>query len=208
MKKLVLLVGVLILSLQCAEAQQSFGGGGHVGISISSFPKAVSDFYGLGFGGGAHADYNVFRFLTTRFNIDFHTFGYDHKKAEELIAQNNGVAAADVKFEGFRMSAFGFTVNGLGKIPTKSMVTPYGLIGFGMHIVSVSDPKILYREQDVTANFNLPKDIGETKFGINFGAGSEFAFGGFKMFVEFKYVIVFTKDESTAHMPITIGFGI
>ena len=50
--------------------------------------------------------------------------------------------------------------------------------------------------------------MGETKFGLNFGAGAEFKFGQFKAFIEFKYVLIFTKDESTGHMPITIGFGI
>ena len=208
MKRLILVFGVLFLVVQFSEAQQNFGGGGHMGISISSFGKTIKDYYGLGIGGGGHADYNVLKFLTARFNVDFHTFGFDNKKIEESIAKDNGVAAADVKFEGRRANIIGITVNGLGKIPTKTMVTPYGLLGFGLHILSVSDAKVLYKDQDFTNNFNFEKNVGETKFGLNFGAGAEFAFSGFKMFFEFKYVIIFTKDESTSHIPITIGIGI
>ncbi|MCC6398498.1 MAG: outer membrane beta-barrel protein [Bacteroidetes bacterium] len=209
MKKLVLLVGLLLVAVQFSAAQFSFGGGGHVGLSISSFPEGMKDYYGMGFGGGAHADANVLRFLTVRFNVDFHTFGFDDKKLkDQIIAANPGVSANELTMEGFRANVLGFTFNGIGKVPTKSVVTPYGLIGFGLHILTVSDPKVTYQGNDVTANLGIGKTESETKFGLNFGAGAEFAFGGMKTFIEFKYVLIFTKDNSTAHIPITIGVGI
>ena len=208
MKKFILVFGLVFLAAQYAGAQQSFGGGGHMGISISAFPKELKDYYGLGFGFGGHSDYNLMKYLTLRFNGDWHMFGFDNKKMEEAIAKANGVEVTTLKFEGRNANIFGFTFNGLGKIPTKTLVTPYGILGLGIHILSVSDAKIIYNGQDVTNQLNFEKNVGETKFGLNFGAGAEFAFGGFKAFIEFKYVIIFTKDESTGHMPITIGFGI
>ena len=208
MKRSLLVVGLVLFAIQFSAAQMTFGGGGHAGISIASFPEGMKDYYGLGFGGGAHADANVLRFLTVRFNVDYHTFGFDNKKLEEAIAKDNGVAASTLSVSGLRANVIGITLNGLGKIPTKSTVTPYGLVGFGLHLLSVSDPKVTYNGQDVTAQLGMGKTEGETKFGINFGAGAEFAFGKTKAFIEFKYVLIFTKDKSTSHMPITIGFGI
>jgi hypothetical protein len=98
-------------------------------------------------------------------------------------------------------------MNGLGKIPTKTLVTPYGILGLGLHILSMSDPKVTYGTNDVTQTVGLGKDYGETAFGINFGAGADFSFSGFKAFFEFKYVLVFTKEKSSGMFPITIGFG-
>jgi opacity protein-like surface antigen len=208
MKRSLLVVGLVLFAVQFSAAQMTFGGGGHLGISIASFPDPMKNYYGLGFGGGVHGDANVLRFLTLRFNVDYHTFGFDNKKLEEEIAKNNGVAASTLSMSGYGASAIGITINGLGKIPTKSMVTPYGLVGFGLHLMNASDPKVTFNGQDVTAQLGLAKPESETKFGVNFGAGAEFAFGKTKAFIEFKYVIIFTKDKSTSHIPITIGFGI
>jgi hypothetical protein len=49
---------------------------------------------------------------------------------------------------------------------------------------------------------------GETKFGMNFGAGVEFKLGSLKMFVEGKYVMIFTEGEKTGIIPVTVGLGI
>ncbi len=208
MKRVLLVIGLVLLVAQFSAAQFSFGGGGHLGLSISSFPEGLKDYYGMGFGGGAHADANVLRFLTVRLNIDYHTFGFDNKKLEEQLAQANAVAASEIGVTGLRANVLGFTINGIGKIPMKSVVTPYGLVGLGIHMISVSDPKVSYQGQDVTAQVGLSKGESETKFGVNFGAGTEFSFGNVKAYIEFKYVIIFTKDKSTAHIPITIGVGI
>jgi opacity protein-like surface antigen len=186
-----------------------FGGGAHAGISISSFPKATGvteSFYGLGFGFGAHGDLSVVKFFTARLSVDYNTFPSDKDKIKSLILQANpGVNPADVTFEGINVSIISFTLNGLGKIPTGSSVTPYGILGFGLHLMSASDPKVTYQGQDVTAQAGFGKVESETKFGLNFGAGAELALGGFKLFVEAKYVLIFAKDDTWGHIPIIVG---
>lgn len=208
MKRILAVVAVVLLMAGTASAQFSFGGGGHLGISLAAFPEGLKDYYGMGFGGGLHADGNLAKFLTVRFNVDYHTFGFDDKKFEEEVARANGVNATDLEFTGWRANIIGLTLNGIGKIPTRSMVTPYGLVGLGMHLMSMSDPKMTYQGQDVSPNLGLAKGESQTKFGLNFGAGAEFSFGKAKITFEVKYVMIFTEGKNTNHIPITIGVGL
>jgi len=201
-----LLAAALCLVLAASTASAiGFGGGVHGGMSISTFPKEVKDYYGTGFGFGAHGDLKVLAFLTARLNFDYHMFSSDKNKIIDEVAKANGVATSDLTMEGFNASIMGITLNGIGKVPVgKSTVTPYGLVGLGMHILSISDPKLTYQGQDVTSQvFN--KTETETKFGINFGAGAEFRIAAVTLFAEVKYVIIFTENENTSHIPITIG---
>lgn len=204
MKKLVLVLG-LLLAVANANAQLSFGGGPHVGLSISSFPKAIKDYYGIGMVFGAHADMNIIKFLTARLNFTYHSFGFDKTKFTQALAQQFGVDASELGFEGLTARTILIGFDGLGKIPTGSIITPYGVLGFGINLMSASDPKLTFRGQDVTDQVGLGKPSTETKFGVNFGAGSEFKVGPMKLYFEFKYALIFTSGESTGHLPLVIG---
>jgi len=208
MKRFVLVVGMLFLVAQLAGAQQSFGGGGHLGIAFSSFPDPVGKYWGMGFCFGGHSDYNIMKYVGVRLDVDYTIFGFDNKTFVDDLAKRYGVASSDLKVEGFGLNTFSFMIQGLGKIPTKTLVTPYGILGLGIHILSVGTPKILYREVDNTKNVGLDKDFGETDFGLDFGAGAQFSFSGFKAYIEFKYMLIFTKEKSSGVFPIMIGFGI
>lgn len=208
MKQFILVFALVFLVAQYAGAQQSFGGGGHLGLVLSSLPDPLGEYYGIGFNFGGHSDYNIMKYVSVRMNVDYTILSFDSKKFVDGIAKKYNVAASDLKMEGLGINMFSFTVNGLGKIPTKTLVTPYGILGLGIHILSMSDPKVTYGTNDVTQTVGLGKDYGETDFGINFGAGAEFSFSGFKAFFEFKYVLIFTKEKSSGMFPITIGFGI
>jgi opacity protein-like surface antigen len=208
MKRLVLYTAIVLLAAYPAKSQVSFGGGGQLGISIAMFPDPLKDYYGMGLGFGGHADANLLKFLTVRLNLDYYTFGFDNKKLTDALAQQNGVPAADLTMEGLRLSNFAITINGLGKIPLRGIVTPYGILGFGLNMMTASDPKVSLRGQDVTAQAGLGKSESQTKFGLNFGAGSEFQLGKIKLFFEIKYAIIFTEGKNTSHLPITFGVSI
>jgi hypothetical protein len=220
MKRIIISIVALLVATSLASAQMTFGGGAHAGFSLSSFPKEIKDYYGLGIGFGGHADLNIMKFVTLRLNIDYHRFGSDKTKfAEAVVAACNaqritigGQAFQTPKttFGGMNASIIGITVNGLGKLPTKSLATPYAIFGLGLHISTPSDPTVSYEGVgDITKELTelgiLGKAEGSTKFGINFGAGSEFKIGQVKLFAEFKYVIIFTSGSSTGHFPITFG---
>jgi opacity protein-like surface antigen len=219
MKRIVLVALALLIASAPAMSQISFGGGVQGGLSIASFPDEIKDFYGVGFGGGAHLDVNVLRYLTLRLNGDFFTFPSDKKKVGALLAQqfsvNEGgtwVAADPAKttVEGYNARAIGITLNGIGKIPTKSVVTPYALLGVGLHIVSASDMSVSYTglgdiTKDLVEGDIVSQPESKARFGLNFGAGSEFSLGGAKLYIEVRYVMIFTPDKKTNHIPITIG---
>jgi opacity protein-like surface antigen len=97
-------------------------------------------------------------------------------------------------------------LNGVGKLPLNGPVTPYAIAGLGMSFLSMSDPTITYNGQDVTALAGVGKAPSESDFAIDFGAGAEFKIAkSVGLFLDFRYVLIFTKTENTSFIPITVG---
>jgi opacity protein-like surface antigen len=210
MKRFFLLLIMAAVGTSLSVAQLSFGGGANAGIGFASFQKEISDYYGFGFGFGAHGDLNIGKYVTTRLNFDYSIFPSNKDKLKGLIPdgttdQNgNPINKADITFSGLNASVFGISVSGIGKLPTGSAFTPYALFGFGIYILSLSDGSITYKGQDA-GQVKTGLD-SQTKFGLQFGAGSEFKLSKLvSLYVEFKYVIVFTKDSSNGYIPIAFG---
>jgi opacity protein-like surface antigen len=216
MKRLLMvLVGVAVFA-GGARAQVTFGGGPHAGIALSAFPELVfpaaapntlSDVYGLGFVFGAHGDLGIVDFLTARLSFDYSLFSPDDDKFKEGYTDGAGnpIPVSDFTTEGGSASFASITLNGLGRIPTGTTVTPYGLLGFGIHILSVSDIKTVYTPANQEFEY---KSDSDTNFGINFGAGAEFDLGSVALFGEVKYVLIFTEEKSTGMIPIVVGITI
>ncbi len=205
MKKMLVVIFLCLSVGGQASAEVGFGAGAHVGFAFSSFPAPAKDFYGSGILFGAHGDLNIIKYVTVRLNLDYVTFSSDKDKIGAGIAANNGVAASDIVFSGLNTSDFSVYVNGLGKIPIEgSQVTPYGLVGFGLNFLSASDGTTTYQgtpQPQITI-----KGESSTKFGLNFGAGSEFTLSkAMKLLLEFKYNIIFTSGSSTSYFPIVVG---
>lgn len=203
MRKTIVLAVALVLGAAASQASVRFGGGAHGGLSFSSFPKPSNELFGLGFGGGAHGDLNINEYFGVRLNLDYTTFASDKSKLKQIFRVTDGAGnRVDADFSGLNTSIFGITANAIGRIPTGSAVTPYGIFGLGLHIGSTSDLKI-----DFQGNNIATVSGGETgtNFGLNFGAGSEFRVGATKLFFEAKYVLVFTEGSSTGFVPLTFG---
>ena len=204
MKRLAILMAICVLVAGAASAQVKFTGGPHAGIAIASFEKSVKDYYGLGFQFGAQGEVSLMKFLSVRGSFDYNTFPLDKNKLVDQIARDNGVAPSTLQMEGLTANILCINVSGLGKIPTAGPVTPYGVVGFGLNFLTQTDPKLTYNGTDVTSQV-FGKSESKTKFGLHFGAGSEFNLGGIALFIEAKYVIVFTENESNGFIPITVG---
>ncbi len=202
MNKLTLLALAIGISTMSAKADVRFGGGAHGGLSFSSFPDPIGEFYGMGFGGGVHGDLKIIEPLAVRVNLDYNRFGSDKTKLMNQFSVTDP-QGNPVPFEvaGLDATMFGVTANIIGKIPTGSAVRPYGIAGFGIHVLSASDLKITSGGQTL---LDQPSGDATTNFGVNFGAGTEFLLGSTTLFIEAKYVLVFT-DNSSAHIPITFG---
>ncbi len=106
---------------------------------------------------------------------------------------------ADVMYQSFGLDNFdgslttlSGTLNGLFSLGTAgSGLRPYLIGGVGI--------------------YNLGGEVegvdieGETKVGLNGGAGLRFALSGFNTFLEARYHSVFTDDQSTNFIPILFG---
>ena len=158
----------------------------------------------MGFTFGGHADLNIVKFFSARLSLDYWTFASDKSKIEDLIAKANpGAVASEIKFEGYNIGNFSVNLSGIGRIPMAGTIKPYGILGISMNFISTSDPKVTYQGQE-QADI-LPKFDGETKFGMNFGVGSEFRLAALALFVQLEYYMIFTKEQTTGIFPIRVG---
>ncbi|MGB2960113.1 MAG: outer membrane beta-barrel protein [Bacteroidota bacterium] len=201
MKRIALVLCLVVLSFQSSEALIKFGGGVQGGVSFSSFPEPLDEFYGTGFGGGAHANLQIMKFFTLRLNGDYFSFSADKDKLKQLfIAQVPGLTQ-QASVTGGNASIIGITLDGIGRLPMGGPVTPYALAGLGFNFMSVSDIEV----NDPTAGSGKVETDSETEFGLNFGAGAEFRLAALTIYLEVKYVLIFTETNSTSHIPIMIG---
>lgn len=202
MKRLVLLLLVLDAGATSTRADVRFGGGAHTGLSFSSFPGTLSQYYGVGYGVGVNGDLNIIEPLTIRLNLDYSRFPSDKTRLSGLYTVKDPFGNP-VPFEvsGFDASILSITTNVIGRIPTGSIVRPYGILGLGLHFLGANDFKLVASGQTL-----LERSAGDslTRFGLNFGAGTEFLIGSARLFVEAKYVLIFTEN-TTSHIPLTFG---
>lgn len=139
------------------NAQQSvtYALGANAGIAVSALESDLSDYYGLGYGGGVHFDINIFQFLTTRMNVEYYFFPSDKSKFPQLVAFGLAEQAGYSDFyaptvagklepyisdiSGATVSFFNVNFDVIGKLVTEASITPYGLFGIGIHSYSISD---------------------------------------------------------------------
>ena len=209
MRKAVKIILACLVFAALARAQDvKFSVGPQAGIAIEAFEQGWSDYFSVGFGGGAHADVDIVRFFSVRLNVDYYTFASDKDKLKTLVADYYGILPSDIaSLSGGNVGSFNVSMQAIGKIPTQSSVTPYALFGVGIHSLTLSDlngSSPTYGSGTITSdqiNFD-----GGTKFGLDFGFGVEYAASRqVALTMEFRYVLVFTKNQNNGAMPITIG---
>ncbi|HEX9006324.1 MAG TPA: outer membrane beta-barrel protein [Bacteroidota bacterium] len=216
MRRSLLIVLLCVYLVSPAHSQLRFGGGVQGGLAFASFVPALKDFYGSGFGFGAHADLGLASFLTLRLNGDWHTFPSDKTKLARAFAAEFTVGGAPAdpnltSFSGWNINIISVTANAIGKLSTESAVVPYGMAGLGIVALSASDPSLAYQGiGDITATLTQQGVVGkldsETAFTTNFGLGLEFPLGAVRPFIEARYVLFFPKGGSnSAFMPVTVG---
>jgi opacity protein-like surface antigen len=190
------LVAVMIMFLLplTVFAQVKIGFGPHVGISFSSLGGAAaggvkpSEIYGMGFNFGAQGEVEVMKYIGIRLGLDYGIFSPDKTKLNFA----EGVS-------GLSVGVFSIMVSGIGKLPLKGGFTPYGILGFGLHMSSASD--VTYSGQVV---YKAP--AGTTDFGMNFGAGAEYRVTkNIGIFSEFKMILVFSSGSSSSMFPFQFG---
>jgi len=198
---------ILLTNMVNAQQRVTFGAGAQAGIAIEAFQASIKDYYSIGYGGGGHFDVNFMPALTTRMNIEYYSFASDKDKLKQQLAPLYGVQPGDITgLSGGTIGVFIVSLNAIGRVPTGTNVSPYGLFGLGIHSISLSDLSGSAFGQTGTLT---AEDLGVktgTKFGLNFGVGVDMRVArGVNLNLEFKYVLVFTEDETNAAMPIMVG---
>jgi opacity protein-like surface antigen len=201
MKRIALVLCLVVLGFQSSEALVKFGGGVQGGVSFSSFPDPVGEYYGTGFGGGAHANLQIMKFFTLRLNGDYFSFSSDKDKLKQLLISSSPGIPSDISVSGGSASLIGITLDGIGRLPMSGPVTPYALAGLGMNFLSISDIEV----SSPSAGSGKVETDSETEFGLNFGAGAEFRLAALTIYLEVKYVMIFTEGSNTTHIPIMVG---
>ncbi len=205
MKKLLVLFCAVIGAISTSFAQVSLGGGVHSNLAFTSFPKPMNEFYGSGFGGGAHGDLNIIPPLTLRLSFDYNTFRSDKMKLKQgwLVFDQNGNLTNDFTVEGLDVSIIGVTANLVGKLSTHSVIRPYGIVGLGLQITSMSDERVVFNGQDLA---ELRAPAGSTDLGANIGVGAELGLGQrTSLFFEAKYTLIFASGATSSYIPMTLG---
>jgi opacity protein-like surface antigen len=203
MKHVLVLLRALVLLSSAADARMSFGGGPHGGLSVASFPDGMNEFYSLGFGGGLSGNLKIIDEFAVRLTFDYTHFPLKKDAVRERVSFVDGAGnRLNYDLSGGNMSVLGIMANGIGKIPTGSVVTPYGLIGVGLQIGGQNDLSAQVLGQTVELASGGPTS---TRFGMNFGAGAEFRLGRSNVFVEAKYVLIFFSGGTGGYIPFTVG---
>jgi opacity protein-like surface antigen len=212
MKHLSAAVLCLVLVTASADAQEvKFGAGVKGGLAISAFQDLIQDFYGIGYAIGGHLDADISPAFSLRLGLDYYSFGADKDELRSFIGNSEGIPPSAIDdLSGGSVNIFAVTINGLGKLPTNSNIVPYGLFGVGIHSISLSDiTGNAYGEEGTLTADDLGFKEG-TKFGLNFGFGTEFHMKSMVLFVQAGYTLVFTEDETNGGIPIVVGvtFGL
>ena len=190
----------LFLLTGTAPAQMKFAVGPHIGVSFSSFPKPLNEVYGTGFNFGAQGEMELMKHVGIRLGLDYGMFSSDKSKFQYTDGNGQAIPSSDIS--GLNVGMFSITASGLGKLPLQGGVTPYGILGFGLHISSVGDLVVKAGGQDYTTI----QGSSTTKFGMHFGAGTEYKINkNIGIFGEFKFMLIFTEGSSTTVMPLMFG---
>ncbi len=208
MKRLLrsLLVLVLFSAVASAQLRYEIGAGG--GLSVSSFPKDIKDFYSSGFGGGLQGELMFTRNLGMRLNVDYLAFPSNKDKLKDAsvaaaAAEGHVINGSLLDIKGLNISILGVTMNAVGKIPVTQSLAPYAIAGVGIYAVSVSDASITYQGQNIPGSgTGVPST---TKVGFDVGVGTELTFGVVGLYIEGKYTTILTENNNTNHFPVTLG---
>lgn len=195
---------VTVSSLALSQELFSFGVQGH--FANLSVAAPLNKAYGSGFGGGLHGDFHL-GFVTLRVNGDYIGFGADHDAYttliyDALLVDYPDLLRQEVKVDGGgTISILSFGVNGKFNFPG-AKVSPYGILGLGTATLSISDLQTTLQGAPITIVTGLSN---QTRLMMNLGAGVDFPLGTTTLFLEAKYTWIFTDNEKSTYLPVTVG---
>jgi opacity protein-like surface antigen len=207
MKRLALLLLIAVTTVSIGLSAGLVGFGAQFDYANLNVPDPLKSAYGPGYGGGAHIDFHL-GIATIRVNGDYITFGADEGVLRDLIynevvATNAGLGIdkSAISVGGGRINILSFGANGKFGIPNRGFC-PYAIAGLGVASLSSSDFNVSYQGMSVASQSGFET---QTKFMVNAGAGVDFFLGRLALFVEAKYTWIFTDNEKSTYIPLTLG---
>lgn len=181
-----------------AEAQELRVGGG---IGLPMQPSAFTDYWGLGFHGGAELGGAVGKKKTTSIGVAayHHRFPLDSDAYVEGLRARGVLGNESYSLEGgtfILTEVFAVMHNELGS----GSVRPYLVSGLGLGFVDAS--KLVLTIGDVTREVSV---TGETDFMATLGLGVRAPVGPISVFAQARIALVFTEGDDTMLAPITAG---
>ncbi len=198
------LISKILLSI-CLMSTPAWGDGVFLidgGVSIARAPDFFTDFWGVGmsFGGGGGITIGDSKQSAVLFSIDYSRHTMNEGK---LLAAAGIPAGQDLSLSGgtlIHLNVLGNFRHNLKSVDEGA--SPFVIGGVGISRLSASDITVAGGGQVVTE----PIDDSSTKLGISFGAGVDIPAGEkFGIFIELKYGIGFTENESTQTLPVRVG---
>lgn len=181
MKKLLFLAALIFIGVTTYSQtyQKSFASlGGVISIPVGD----ISDAWGVGFNVHGNAGYVFHKNVAARLDLQYNTFPYKES------GDYSGYSLKSTSIMGDVM---------VGMFDKDADIKPYGLVGMGLYLNSVSDMKY----QGVT----YYRGSSETNFGMKIGGGAAFKVSPrLSLFGETSFNIIF--GEGTAnYLPIKAG---
>ena len=162
-------------------------------------PEEFSDYWKtsvLNFGGGL--GYTFSPVLSSNVFFDLGVFAFNGDK----LAHEAGLGGI-ISIDGGNASVMTIFANIKASAP-KGPVRPYFFGGGGLFLLSIDDATVS------GGGMVIPVEgSSENAFGINFGAGTYFAVAKtVDLFIDGRYVLGFTKGESTGILPFRLGVNV
>jgi opacity protein-like surface antigen len=181
MKKLLFLTALLFIGITSYSQvyQKSFASlGGVISIPVGN----ISEAWGVGFNVHGNAGYVFHQNVAARVDLQYNTFPYKES------GDYSGYSLKSTSIMGDVM---------VGMFNKETNVKPYGLVGLGLYLNSVSDMKY----QGVT----FYRGDSETNFGMKIGGGVAFKVSPkLSLFGETSFNIIF-GEGSANYLPIKAG---
>jgi opacity protein-like surface antigen len=175
---------------------------GELGVPVN--PQAFTDGWSAaGFGGGVGFGIQVLPIVTVQANFNYSRVGLDEDgiKQQLLAFGFSQSDLANLSLDGGAINIM--YVSGGAKVflMEQGPARPYVVGGMGYYRLSESDLDVSDGSQTTTLTFD-----SENAFGVNGGAGVDFAIGSkVDVFAEGQYVVGFTSGQSTGHVPVRVG---
>jgi opacity protein-like surface antigen len=170
----------------------------NAGFSIPSAPDEFSDYWKTGFNIGGGIGHSLTPNVQFQGIVEYNSFGFDGDK----LLEDYGYGGTGISVSGGTASIVTASANLKTLLSAgKSSSTPYFIGSLSFFRLSTSDATVSYMGMSETVDGD-----SETAAGVAFGAGINIEMNpNMNLFIEGKYGVGFTENESTQYLPLKVG---